>query len=70
MSRELAWIEQQHFRGWGCSECGWVFNPSSAPSGKSFDEMMRNFELQRDREFALHACADHPRGKGRKEKKR
>jgi len=25
--------------------------------------MMRNFELQRDREFTLHVCADHPRAK-------
>jgi hypothetical protein len=50
MSRKLVWIEQQRFRGFGCSECAWVFNPSSAP----------NFELQRDKEFALHDCADHP----------
>jgi hypothetical protein len=26
--------------------------------------MMHNFELQRDKEFALHVCADHPRAKG------
>jgi hypothetical protein len=64
MSRKLVWIEQQRFRGWGCSECAWVFNPSGPPIGKSFDEMMRNFELQRDREFTLHVCADHPRAKG------
>ena len=50
MSRKLVWIEQQRFRGFGCSECTWVFNPSSAP----------NFELQRDKEFTLHVCADHP----------
>ena len=64
MIRKLVWIEQQRFRGWGCSECAWVFNPSGPPIGKSFDEMMRNFELQRDREFTLHVCADHPRAKG------
>jgi hypothetical protein len=40
-----------------------VFNPSSTPTGKSFDEMMKNFEWQRDEEFTLHACADHPTGK-------
>src|ERR1017187_6583780 len=50
MSRKLVWIEQRRFRGFGCSECAWVFNPSSAP----------NFELQRDKEFTLHVCADHP----------
>jgi hypothetical protein len=63
MSRELIWIEQERFRGFGCSECGWRFRPSSAPAGKSFDEMMRNFELQRDREFRLHVCDVYPRAK-------
>ena len=53
MSRKLVWIEQQRFRGFGCSECAWVFNPTSAP----------NFELQRDKEFSLHVCADHPEAK-------
>jgi hypothetical protein len=43
-------VERQLFRGFGCSECAWIFNPSSAP----------NFELQRDKEFTLHVCADHP----------
>jgi hypothetical protein len=62
MSRKLVWIEQQRFRGFGCSECGWRFQPSGAPTG-TFDEMMRNFELQRDKEFTLHVCADHPRAK-------
>jgi hypothetical protein len=61
MSRKLVWIEQPHFRGFGCSECAWVFNPSGAPIGKSFDEMMRNYESLRDKEFRLHICADHPR---------
>jgi len=60
MSRKLMWIEQARFRGFGCSECGWRFKASGAPTGTSFDEMMRNFELQRDQEFTLHVCADHP----------
>jgi hypothetical protein len=64
MNRKLVWIEQPHFRGFGCSECAWVFNPSAAPDGKSFDEMMRNFELQRDKVFRSHVCADHPGAKG------
>ncbi len=57
MSRKLVWIEQQRFRGWGYS--AWVFNPSGPPTGTSFDEMMRNFELQCDKEFTSHICADH-----------
>jgi hypothetical protein len=60
MSRKLVWIEQQRFLGFGCSECVWVFNPTGEPTGNSFAEMMKNFELQRDKEFALHVCADHP----------
>jgi hypothetical protein len=63
MSRKLVWIEQQRFRGFGCSECGWQFRPSGEPTGTSFDEMMRDFESQRDKEFTLHVCADHPRAK-------
>ncbi|MFZ0938339.1 MAG: hypothetical protein WAN63_02850, partial [Candidatus Sulfotelmatobacter sp.] len=59
MSRKLVWIELKRFRGFGCSECGWQFKPSGAPEGESFDEMMRNFELQRDKEFKSHVCADH-----------
>jgi hypothetical protein len=68
MNRKLVWIEQSRFRGFGCSECAWVFNASGAPAGKTFEEMMRNFELQRDQEFTLHVCADHPRAKSRRSK--
>jgi hypothetical protein len=61
MNQKLVWIEQPRFRGFGCSECGWLFKPSGPPAGTSFDEMMRAFELQRDKAFSLHVCADHPR---------
>jgi len=63
MRRKLVWIDQKRFRGFGCSECGWRFNPRGAPTGASFDEMMHNFELQRNKEFTLHICADYPRAK-------
>jgi hypothetical protein len=66
MNRRLVWIEQPRFRGFGCSECGWQFKPSGPPAGSSFGEMTRNFELQRDKEFALHVCADHPRSREHK----
>ena len=65
MSRKLVWIEQLRFRGFACSECGWRFKPPSPPGGISFDEMMRDFELQRDKEFTSHVCADHPKEPGR-----
>jgi hypothetical protein len=61
MSRRLVWIDEKRFRGFGCSECGWVFNTSDSPTGNSFDEMMRNFELQRDREFSSHVCVGYSR---------
>jgi hypothetical protein len=66
--RELVWIEDDRFRGWGCSECAWVFNPPGAPTGKSLDESKRNFELQRGKEFKLHLCGDHPRAKSQSTK--
>ena len=59
MSRKLVWIEQKRFQGFGCSECGWRFKSSGAPQGESLAEMRRNFELQRDKEFKSHVCADH-----------
>jgi hypothetical protein len=64
--RKLAWIEEDRFRGWGCSECAWVFNPSGAPTGKSFNESVRNFELQRDKEFTSHVCAGSPNSQSTK----
>jgi hypothetical protein len=70
MSRKLVWIDLERFRGFGCSDCGWRFKASGAPSGTSFDEMMRNFELQRDREFASHVCADSPRRQEHKKHER
>jgi hypothetical protein len=66
MSRNLVWIEQLRFRGFGCSDCGWRFKPTGAPTGTSFNEMMRNFELQRDKEFTLHVCAESPKNQEHK----
>ena len=62
-SRKLAHIEGQSFRGWGCSECAWVFHPHDPPVGKSLDEMKRNFQMQLSEEFASHSCEGHPRAK-------
>jgi hypothetical protein len=62
-SRKLVRVEGQNFRGWGCSECAWVFNPSGPPTGDSLDEMKRNFQAQLSEEFASHACAKRPRVK-------
>jgi hypothetical protein len=37
--RTLIWIEEPSFRGCGCSECAWVFNPEGPPAGNSLAEM-------------------------------
>jgi hypothetical protein len=62
MSRDLIWIEQERFVGWGCSACAWTwaFNLSSSAPGKSADELI-NLESRRDEAFQLHVCADHPK---------
>jgi hypothetical protein len=64
--RKLEWIEHDHFQGWGCSECAWAFNPSDALSGQALAEMKQTFDSQRDKEFASHVCAKHPRAKSTK----
>jgi hypothetical protein len=59
--RKLIWIEKQNCHGFGCSECNWMFITSGALVGESLDEMKRKYEAQRDKEFAAHVCAKHPR---------
>jgi hypothetical protein len=61
MSRKLVWAERPNFQGWACTECAWTFNPSGPLVGKSMDEMKTNFGQQRDKEFASHVCAEHPK---------
>jgi hypothetical protein len=61
MNRKLVWIEEPYVCGWGCSECAWLSNLSGSPNGKSLDEMMQNYEQQRNMDFAAHACAEHPK---------
>jgi hypothetical protein len=61
MRRKLVWAETPNLLGWGCSECAWVFNPSWLLVDNSIDEMKTKFGQQRDKEFASHVCAEHPR---------
>jgi rubredoxin len=56
--RQLVWVVTPNFKGFGCSVCDWVFNPSGDPVGESLEEMKRNFELERDKQFAAHQCSD------------
>jgi rubredoxin len=61
--RRMVWIKTTRIEAWTCSECAWTFNPSGPPRGDSLEEMKRNYERQRDNEYASHVCAEHPRGK-------
>jgi len=61
MRRKLVWVERQDFQGWACTECAWAFNPLGPVVGTSIDEMKALYEQQRDKEFAVHVCAAHPR---------
>jgi hypothetical protein len=61
MRRKLVWVEGQTFQGWACSECAWAFKPSGPVVDESIDDMKMHYENQRDKEFASHICAEHPR---------
>ena len=59
--RKLVWAERANFEGWACAECAWVFNPAGPLVGGTMDEMKMSYQTQRDKEFAVHVCAEHPR---------
>ena len=61
MRRKLVWVERRNVHGWACSKCEWVFNPAGPPIGESLDGMKSHYEAQRDKEFASHVCAQHPK---------
>ena len=61
MRRKLVWAERTNFQGWACSGCAWTFNPSGPLVGVSIDEMKMNYQEQRDKEFKVHVCTEHPR---------
>jgi len=61
----MTWVKSANSELWACSQCAWAFKPSGPPLGNSLDEMMQNFERQRDQEFASHVCTEHPRTEGR-----
>jgi hypothetical protein len=61
LMRQMIWIKTHRMEAWGCSECEWTFEPSGPPRGSDLDEMKQNYERQREKEYASHACFDHPR---------
>jgi hypothetical protein len=58
--RQMIWIKTARIEAWACSSCAWMFSPTGPPLGADLDEMKRNFERQRDKEYAFHVCAEHP----------
>ena len=56
MPRRLVWIENQNFQGFGCSECNWMFKPTTALLHESLDQMKEKFEAERGKEFVAHVC--------------
>ena len=62
--RKMIWFSSTDRESWGCSDCGWSFHPSGPQLGDSLDEMKKNYERQRDKEFASHVCAQLPKTKG------
>jgi len=61
MARKLIQIKQSRYMGFGCSDCEWRFNAARVPPAKSFAELVRNFEEQRDEDFAHHTCGMYPK---------
>jgi hypothetical protein len=61
--RQMIWIKTVRLETWGCSQCAWTFSPTGPPRGSDLDEMKQNFERQRDKEYTLHVCAQHPKAK-------
>jgi hypothetical protein len=59
----MVWSKTPQMEAWTCLGCAWAFLPSGPPVGNSIDEMMLNYELQRDKEYACHICAQYPKTK-------
>jgi len=65
--KQMIWVKS--VRGWGCSECAWVFRDFGPPQGDSISDMAEKFERLRDKEFASHACAKYPKAKNEDKKR-
>ena len=59
--RRMIWVKSAHGEFWSCSRCAWAFRPEGPPQGASLDEMMEDFERQRDKEFVAHVCQNEPK---------
>jgi hypothetical protein len=59
--RKMIWVSTAERETWGCAECSWSFHPSGPPLGDSLEEMKKNYEHQRDKEFDAHKCGQQPK---------
>ncbi len=58
-------VKSTNWQGWECSECTWQFDDEGPPEGDTIDEMARNYERKRDKEFKAHVCSQHPKGQSK-----
>jgi hypothetical protein len=61
VSRQMVWTKTPQMEAWTCFACSWAFQPFGPPRGNSLQEMMTNYELQRDKEYASHVCREFPK---------
>jgi hypothetical protein len=53
MPGKLVWIESQHFLGFGCSQCNWVFRPSGIVGGESLVKMNMDYDHPPSNQFLV-----------------
>jgi hypothetical protein len=61
VSRQMVWTKTPQMEAWTCFACAWAFIPFGPPRGNSLEEMMSNYERQRDKEYASHVCNECPK---------
>ena len=57
--RRIEWRHEVGFKGWTCSDCGWIYsNPSLEPETTDHERLVRQ-------QFEKHVCSEHPRVSGK-----
>ena len=48
---------------YGCSECGWLYDVHRPLHGVTLQEIMDNFNADKEDEFGRHDCGKYPKVK-------
>jgi hypothetical protein len=56
MGRFLTWVSDQHFQGWACSQCEWIY---PIPTLLADPEAKSAFDRLASARFAGHDCTEH-----------